>query len=71
MVDKFLEGESGGKLLLLNSGIKLKARNKVGIFWGKKNMVLWEIFSFENYRTKIHWYFPKRLLANRAHQNVR
>lgn len=32
MVDKFLEGESGGKLLLLNSGIKLKARNKVGIF---------------------------------------
>lgn len=31
MVDNFLAGESRGKLLLLNSGIKLKARIKVDI----------------------------------------
>lgn len=54
MVDKFLAGESGGTLLLLNSGIKLKARNKVAILCGKKNVALWEILNFENYRTKIH-----------------
>jgi len=44
-VDKFLAGESGGKLLLLNSGMKLKART--GYFTrGKKESGFVGHFSF-------------------------